>query len=417
MVITRRDFCRFFVMSGKFEELMKECEGVAGDVVSWRRHIHEHPELSNNEFETAKYIKGILESFDCAALKIWQPKPNAVVADLTGSGGEGPFVALRADIDALPLMEDTCEPFKSKVDNVMHACGHDAHTAMLLGAARVLCGHCDLLKGKVRFVFQHAEERHPGGAVELCELGVMEGIKCIFGIHVAPNLPVGFVCLKEGVLMGTSDSYTIQIIGKGGHASQPHLSKDPVPVAAEVVLALQTIVSRKVDPKLAPVITIPTITTGPNESHNVIPDRVKMLGTMRSHDYDVRTLAMTEMERILKGVTSAHGLEYSLEFKKGYDMVVNDKEVTATVIRVAEKTVGATNIIVPPYPLFGGEDFSSYLRHVPGCFCFLGTGNEAEGIVHIPHSTKFRVDERGLPYGVKGHVGFVYANLVNEQLA
>ncbi|CAD2219207.1 amidohydrolase [Angomonas deanei] len=325
------------------------------------------------------------------------------------------MVALRADIDALPLMEDTCEPFKSTVDNVMHACGHDAHTSMQLGAAKVLCQHYQILKGTVRFVFQHAEERHPGGAVVLCEKGVMKGVQSIFGIHVVPQLPVGLVAVKDGILSATSDSCTIHIIGKGGHASQPHLSKDPVPVAAEVLLALQTIVSRKVDPKLVPVITIPTITTGPNESHNVIPDQVKLMGTIRTLDYGVRDFAKEEMERIVKGITQAHNMTYSFEYKYGYDMVNNDKTVTALVHKVAMAIVKTDKrIFVPADPAFGGEDFSVYQRHVPGCFIGLGVGNKEEDIVHALHNNKFRLDERALPLGVQSHVGFVFANLVSQ---
>lgn len=213
---------------------------------------------------------------------------TAVVADLKGGAGEGPIVALRADFDALPLNEETDLPFRSVNKNVMHACGHDAHTSMLLGAAKVLCDYWKEIKGTVRFMFQHAEENPPGGARDLVAHGVMDNVKYVYGQHVFPAYKTGEIALKNGVLTSCSDSFTIVVKGRGGHASTPHLLIDPVPIAAELVMAIQTIVSRKVDSQHAPVISIPTMTTGPNESHNVIPDEVKLLGTIRSFDRSIR---------------------------------------------------------------------------------------------------------------------------------
>lgn len=397
-----------------FDELMKACQETFADVVAWRRHLHENPELSNEEDRTAEFIHRTLRSFECKHLKLTHPVPTSVVATLKGGAGDGPLIALRADIDALPLNEEVDEPFKSKTPGVMHACGHDAHTAMLLAAARVLCRHQAQLRGGVRFIFQHAEEKHPGGASVLCDRGVMKGVQRIFGIHVVPQLPCGIVAVKSGVISSCSDSFTIVIKGKGGHASMPQELVDPVPIAAEIVLALQTIVSRRIDPKKVPVLTLATMTTGPNETHNVIPNTVKLMGTIRSHYKDTRAKVPEEIERVVKGITAAHGAEYVFTLKLGYDMVDNDPEVTEQVTGMMTRVLGgdATRIFVPTEPTFGGEDFSAYQRYAPGVMMGLGVGNAACGITAPLHSSEFRLDEDGLTLGVCSHVAFVYENLI-----
>lgn len=399
-------------MTTLFEKLMAECKAIAPTVIGWRRHFHENPELSFKEVETAAFITSTLQSFACPELTITHPTPTSIVATLKGKGGEGPMVALRADIDALPLNEETDEPFKSRKPGVMHACGHDAHTAMQMGAARILCSHVQHLKGSVRFVFQHAEELLPGGASELVARGVMQGVHSIFGIHVVPQIPTGVVAVKPGILSSCTDSFTLLIQGHGGHASNPHLLVDPIPIAAEVVMAVQTIVSRKIDPKLIPVISIPTMTTGPNETHNVIPDEVKLMGTIRCQDKGVREQVPAEIERIAKGICDAHGGKHQFILKRGYDMVDNNPVVTELVHNVALKIVGTEKrIFVPKDPSFGGEDFSGYQSVVPGCFIGLGIGNKAKNTGESLHCNKFRVDEDGLSLGVCMHVGFVLANL------
>lgn len=401
-------------MSDLFDLLMKESLETHTDLIAWRRHLHENPELSFEEDQTAEFIHRTLRSFNCKALQLTHPVPTAVVATIKGSAGEGPMVALRADIDALPLNEESGEPFASKKPGVMHACGHDAHTAMLLAAVKVITKFLDKMRGSVRFIFQHAEEKHPGGACTLCDRGVMNGVAKVFAIHVVPQIPCGVMAIKPGVLSSCSDSWTLVVRGRGGHASTPEKLIDPVPIAAELVLALQTIVSRKMDAKKASIISIPTLTTGPSETHNVIPDSVKLMGTIRSHYEESRKLAHAEIDKIAKGITEAHSAQYVFHLNLGYDMVNNDPVVTREVREMATRIVkGDTNrIFVPESATFGGEDFSAYQKHAPGCMIGLGVGNAACGISAPLHSSQFRLDEDGLGLGVCAHVGFIFDNLM-----
>ncbi|KPA75701.1 putative Aminoacylase putativen-acyl-l-amino acid amidohydrolase [Leptomonas pyrrhocoris] len=376
-------------------------------------HLHAHPELSFEEHETVAYIRSVLEGFGCAALSMSNPVPTALVADLVGGAGAGPIIALRADIDALPLHEETDVPFKSQRANVMHACGHDTHTAMLLGAAKVLCAHAAEISGTVRFVFQHAEELPPGGAVELVKLGVLEGVKCIFGLHVSPHLPTGRVGTMGGTIMAGGDNFALRIRGRGGHASTPQLLVDPVPIAAEVVTALQTVVSRRFDPKVVPVLSITTMTTGPNESHNVIPDEVKLLGTVRSFAREVRERAPALIESVARGVAAAHGATVEFRVMPGYACTVNDATVAAEVAAMARRVLGEDKFVPMTQPVNGGEDFSAYLEAIPGCFVFVGMQNLAEGYGACSlHSARVKIDEKAFLTGVRLHVGFVQERLM-----
>ncbi|KAG5509881.1 hypothetical protein JKF63_07526 [Porcisia hertigi] len=398
-----------------FASLMAECSAACADVISWRRHIHQHPELSFREHQTAAYIKSVLDGFECTSLSVGQPVPTAVVASLVGGAGAGPTVALRADMDALPLQEETDLPFKSIVPAVMHACGHDAHTAMLLGAAKVLCAHASKIKGTVRFIFQHAEETPPGGAIDLVKAGVLDSVKCIFGMHLCESVPTGYVSTMPGTIMAGSDNFSLHVRGRGGHASMPHLLVDPVPIAAEIVVALQSVVSRKINPVIAPVLSITTMTTGPNESHNVIPNEVKLLGTIRSFAREVRESTPKMMERVSKGIAAAHGATVEFSTKPGYGCTVNDATVTAEVAAMARRVLGEEKYIPLLQPLPVSEDFSSYLERVPGCFLLLGFQNPAEGYGVSPlHSCTLKIDERAFETGVRLHVSFVHERLIQE---
>ncbi|AYU80941.1 amidohydrolase, putative [Leishmania donovani] len=400
------------IMPVPFQQLMCEVRATADETIKWRRYIHQYPELSFKEFRTAAFVAETLRSFGCPALAVTHPVPTAVVANLTGGAGDGPIVALRADMDALPGDEETDLPFKSQNTGAMHACGHDAHTAMLLSAAKVICAHQADIKGSVRFIFQHAEELLPGGAKDLVAAGVMEGVKSIFGMHCSPRYEAGTVGLMPGINTSYTDFFKLIIRGRGGHASTPQLLVDPVPITAEIVMAIQTITARKIDPRVVPVVSITTMTTGPNESHNVIPNEVKLMGTVRSRDKAVREQVPRDIERIASNIAAAHGAAATLDFTFGYDCCDNDPEVTAQVRCIGERILGSANIIDPKVPLYGGEDFSAYQLEKPGCFLWLGTANKSQGICEMCHSTKFRVDETALPIGVSFHVGYVYDNVM-----
>jgi amidohydrolase len=276
---------------------------------------------------------------------------------------------------------------------------------MLLGAASVLCRLQAQIKGSVRFIFQHAEEVPPGGAQQLVELGVLDGVEMIFGLHVMPNFPTGEVAIKQGVFSASSDNFDIVLQGKGGHGSMPHLCIDPVTIGAEVVTALQQIVARKLDPLNAPVLTVATFQAG--DSYNVIPDSARLAGTLRTHSRDVRARVPKLMEQTLAGVCQAHGAEYKLEWTKGYTIGNNHPDACGIARDVIAAVVGTQALREMGSAMFGSEDFSSYQEKVPGCFLFIGSGNETIGANYSVHNPRFKLDEAALQIGVKLHVGFI----------
>ncbi|NYA46521.1 amidohydrolase [Serratia fonticola] len=386
-------------MNMNIEQLI---DGVEQHVLQWRRHLHANPELSFQEAQTADYIAAQLAHL--GPLKISRPTPNSVVAELQGSA-PGPCYALRADIDALPIQEESDEPFCSTRPGVMHACGHDAHSAMLLGAASVLCQLQAHLQGSVRFIFQHAEEVPPGGAQQLVDLGVLDGVKMIFGLHVMPNFPTGEVGLKQGVFSGSSDNFDIVLQGKGGHGSMPHLCIDPVPIGAEIVSALQQIVARKLDPLNAPVLTVATFQAG--DSYNVIPDTARLAGTLRTHNQEVRDRVPLLVEQTVAGISQAHGASYKVDWTRGYTIGNNHLDACVIAREVVAEAVGPQALRELTTAMFGSEDFSSYQEKVPGCFLFIGSGNEAIGATYGVHNPRFKLDEAAMQIGVKLHVGFI----------
>lgn len=376
------------------------------DVVRWRRHIHAHPDLSFHEKPTADYIADELSRMP--GLEISRPMDNSVVAVLKGEY-PGPIWALRADIDALPLQEESGEAFSSTKPNVMHACGHDAHAAMLMGAAAVLCQLRDRLRGSIKFIFQPAEEVPPGGARALVERGVVNDVEYIFGLHMAPNVPTGHIVMKEGIYVASSDNFDIAITGRGGHGSVPHLCIDPVVAGAEMVMALQNVVARNIDPLRAPVLTVATFQAG--DSYNVIPNGARLAGTVRTHDAQIREQVKTLMARTVAGVAAAHGAQAEISWQEGYAVGVNHA-ATGTIAREAiERNFPAQTLILADAPLFGSEDFSSYQQKVPGSFLFIGCGNKEKGTEWGLHNPHFRIDEDALAVGVKTHVALASALL------
>ena len=367
-------------------------------MVGWRRHLHRNPEVSFHEEQTAKFIRETLESF--GGLEISRPTQNSVVARLTG-GRPGRTLALRADIDALPITEENDFEFASRNPGAMHACGHDGHTAMLLGAARVLCGVRDELAGEVRFVFQHAEELYPGGAEELVEAGVMDGVDAAVGIHLWSQTTVGKVGVTYGPMMAAPDIFNVTIKGKGGHAAMPHQTVDSIAVGAQVVTNLQHVVARETDPLANVVLSVTRFEAG--TTHNVIPGTVEMEGTVRTLDPAIRSRMPGIMERVIKGVTSAHGADYEFSYDRGYRPVVNDDGLTREIEEAAREVVGDENVEVMP-PNMGGEDFSAYGQRVPAAFYLVGAGNEGRGITAPHHHPRFTIDEDALEIGLKMHL-------------
>eukprot|EP00796_Vickermania_ingenoplastis_P009371 gene9371-6590_t len=384
--------------------------------VRWRRHIHANPDLSYEEGPTADYIESELRAMDPAGLlEIRRLLPTAVVADLRGGGGEGPLIALRSDHDALPLNEETDEPFKSTKPGVMHACGHDSHTAMLLSAVMLLLGEVDRLRGGVRFIFQHAEEKGSagGGAKPLIEAGVLDGVKMIFGIHVGPSkdAPTGTVLIKKGTVMSSADSYDIILTGPGGHASQPHCTVDLMAVAGHVLTSLQTMVTRRLPASLAPVLTICSAETS-TSAYNVIPTSVKLRGTLRTTDNKVREDARRMMVEVIEGMAHAFGAEAEVQFSCGVPCAVNHPEAFAVTDAAVRKMFGDKKVIVIPVAAAGSEDFARYQEVVPGNFVFIGTWNEAKGCTGQIHSSYFKLDEEAMKVGVKVHYAHISALLM-----
>jgi amidohydrolase len=373
--------------------------GVAERAVALRREIHRFPELGFEEERTAALVE---RELDALGIEHRRVAKTGVVGVIRG-GRPGKVAGLRADMDALPLTERSGEPFSSEVAGKMHACGHDAHTAMLLGAARVLHAARAELAGSVVLLFQPAEEG-PGGALPMIEAGAMDDprIDAVAMLHVDHRLPTGTLGIIPGVCNAAADEFRITIEGKGGHGAAPHTSIDAIPAAAATVLALQNIAARETDPLKTVVVTIGTIEGG--YRNNVIADRVVMTGTFRSQEQAVRESLEPRARRICEGVAAAYGTSAKLEVGFGYPAVVNDPALVASYRSyLAEHTALA---LATPDPTMGGEDFAYFAQRAPGVLVRLGIRNEQLGSVHPGHSPQFRIDEASLGCGIAALVAF-----------
>jgi amidohydrolase len=315
-------------------------------------------------------------------------------------GKPGKTIALRADIDALPIAEETNLPFQSKNPGVFHGCGHDAHTAMLLGAAQILAGMRNELSGNVVFIFQPAEETGEGARKMVAE-GVLEKVDAVFGVHVLAAFPCGTLHLKSGPLMAAGDFFDVKISGKGGHGGMPQAAVDPIAIASQAIAAVQTLVSREIDPLESAVVSICKIQGG--SAYNIIPDFATFGGTLRSHSPEVREYLPKRLEEIIRGVAAAMRGSCEFTLHKRFPVTANDEKMTSFVTRIARELMGADKIF-PMKPLMGSEDFSYYLEKIPGAFVFLGGANEEKGIVYPQHHPKFDLDEDALPFGTALHV-------------
>lgn len=371
------------------------------DMVKWRRHLHRHPELSFHEVETAKYIQKVLADFP--NLEVSSLTENSVIAILKGNK-PGKTIALRADIDALPIIEEADVEFPSENPGVMHACGHDTHTAMLLGAVKVLSTMQDKIAGTVKFIFQPAEEEPPGGAKLLVEAGVMNDVDMVFGLHIAPNIPVGMIGTRKGAASAASDVFTLKIQGKGSHGSTPDLSVDPIMIGVEIINNLNNIVSRNISPFDNAVISIGEFNAG--KTANVIPDTAQIQGTVRTNNKEVRSFIQKRIEAIIDSICRMYDATYELDYLLGYSEVNNDSDATDLVMAAAEKVVGKERMFEAP-KMMGGEDFSAYTDVKPGSFFILGGGTAAEGCGYMNHHPKFKIMEECFSVGSAMHAQII----------
>lgn len=367
------------------------------NVIEWRRHIHQNPELSFKEVNTSNYVAEKLKSF--GNIEVVRPTKTSVIGILKGSK-PGKTVAFRADMDALPVQEETGLPFASKNANVSHACGHDTHTAMLLGTAETLSKMKNQVNGTVYFLFQHAEEQAPGGAEEIIQSGALKGVQAFFGMHVIPNNPVGHVgILPDDAASTTSDGFILTINGKGSHGSMPQLGIDPIVVGAEIVNALQTIVSRNVAPGEMAVVTVGKFQSG--DAPNVIPDKAELAASIRTISEPTRLLVEARIKAIIENITKAHGATYDLEYIRSYPAIQNDASLNNKAKISAIKALGKDKVFDAPR-MTASEDFSYYKKVAPTCFMILGVGDGAAN-----HNPKFNVDEKALINGVKTQVNII----------
>lgn len=363
-------------------------------VLGWRRHLHRHPELSFQEHRTAGFIVDALTKM---GLEPQRPTPTSVSATIRGgAGGRAPSVAMRADIDALPIQEETGLEFASSAPGVMHACGHDAHTAMLLGAASILQDLRPAFAGHVRLIFQHAEELVPGGARDLVAAGVVDDVDAVIACHLLPALRVGEIGVRTGATTANVDNFTIVVEGRGGHAAMPHLVVDPIVVAAQIVTSLQTIASRLVDPMSPVVVSVTSIAGG--DTFNVIPSEVTLKGTVRCLDAGVREAAERAVRTVATSVAQSAGADAHVAFDHGYPASINDDAVTGVVRRAASDVLGAEAVIEID-PLMAGDDFAAYGAVRPAAYVFIGTTSDRTDAAYGLHNPRFSPDEEALEVG------------------
>ncbi|NIZ10614.1 amidohydrolase [Pseudooceanicola sp. HF7] len=370
-------------------------DGVSEQVIEWRRHLHAHPELSFEEYETSKFIVQSLEGI--GGIEISHPSGTSVVGRLIGSK-PGPVIAIRADFDALPIQEDTGLPFASKTDNKMHACGHDGHTSILLGTAAVLAAMKDDLAGEIRFLFQHGEEAPPGGARGMIEGGALDGVDRIIGLHLWSPIEIGTVQINPTYVMAACDVFRIEIKGNGGHIGDPHTSIDTIAIGAQIVDNLQHIVARNVDPIHSAIVGVTNFNAG--VAIAVIPPSAVLTGGTNVFDPNVRDLLEKRIGEIAHGICATHGARCEYEYTRVYDTVVNDPDTAAIVDGVAAKLFGRENVKDLP-PIMPGEDFAFFAQQKPSCFVLLGAGNKEKGIIAPHHDPKFDIDEDSLAMGTR----------------
>lgn len=385
-------------------------EKYLNDIIEIRRDIHQYPEIGMEEVRTSALVKAQLEKL---GLEVQDKIGKMGVVGLLRGKKPGKTILLRADMDCLPMDELTDLPFKSKVPGMMHACGHDVHTAILLGAAKVLSELKDEIKGNIKFVFQPAEEANPtGGARYMIEDGVLENPKvdAAVALHVW-NLPLGKVGIRTSTMMAQSDRIFITVKGKSSHASQPHNGVDAIVTAGHIITALQTVISRNVDPMESAVVTIGTIHGG--SRYNVTCDKVVLEGTVRTFNPEISAIMPTRIKAIAENVATALGAECDVEYVEGYSATVNDEELATKFIGYFKDAIGEQNVVIPSQPASGGEDFSEFTKLVPSVFYWLGMESEMNKGKTTVHNPNLVVDEGCIPVGIKTLVSGAI-NFLNE---
>jgi len=375
-------------------------KAIQPELIDIRRDLHLHPEIAWEEVRTG----GIAADF-CERLGLKVKRHAAktgVIAELNAEK-PGPILGLRADMDALPIEEENAVPYKSLSAGKGHLCGHDAHTAMLMGAAKILTRYKDQIPFPVRFIFQPAEEVPPGGAEMLIAEGHLDGVGEILGLHVNPLIPVGCIGLRSGPFMASMDKFVINVEGVGGHGAMPHLSRDPVLAAAEIVVALQGIVARRVDPLDSAVVSVCQMDAG--SAFNVIPSKARLIGTARSLSAHTREHLPLWVEEIVSGIAKAHGQKATLNYIRGTPVLSNEKSSTEKMGRSFRALGGIESEIKPS---MGGEDFAFYLEKIPGCFGFLGAGDGSPETSQCFHHPRYNIDEKALAWGVALFVQMVW---------
>ena len=380
-------------------EIRNDVEEILPAVVADRRYLHTIPELGLELPRTSAYVLERLKAIGVSDIETGIALTGMTALIRGTKPGDGKVALIRADMDALPILEANDVEYVSTNPGKMHACGHDAHTSMLLGVAQLLMERRDQFSGTVKLLFQPGEEG-PGGAKPMIEAGVLENphVDAVFGLHVAQDLDLGVIETRPGPLMAASDRFNVVIQGKGGHGASPQLAIDPIVVAAQIVVTLQSILAREIDPVDPAVVTVGKILAG--EASNVIPDSAELRGTVRSFNPATRDRLAERVTSIIEGIATSMGATASIEDKFGYPATINDPEMTDLVRAAAEAVVGPDKLLALE-PQMGAEDFSYFLEQRPGCFFFVGTRNEEKGLVWSHHHPRFDIDEDGMAIGMQ----------------
>lgn len=391
-------------------EIKAKAAAIKTNLQTIRRHLHQNPELSFVEFETTLFVAKTLENW---GLNFQPLGKTGGFVDIKGKNPDKTCLALRADLDALPIFEKNEKPYKSLKEGVMHACGHDVHTTCLLGVAKILSEMKDYFEGTIRCIFQPGEEKLPGGASLMIKDGILKNpeVKNIVGQHVMPLLETGKLGFRKGMYMASADEIYITVKGRGGHGAHPHQNIDPVVIAAQIILELQTVVSRHAKPATPSVLSIGKVIA--NGATNVIPSEVYMEGTFRTYDEEWRDKAHRLIEKITTSIAECHGATIEVEVKKGYPFLKNDEELTTRIQGYAEEFVGIENVVeLELWP--AGEDFAFYSQEIPASFYRLGTRNEKLGITSMVHTSTFDIDEEALEIGAGFMAYCAIKNLQNS---